>query len=66
MKIVDKLKETSTSISFEFFPPKTEEAKNQLFNTIKELQPLNPTFVSVTYGAGGSTREKTREVVKKI
>ncbi|MEZ0324246.1 MAG: methylenetetrahydrofolate reductase [NAD(P)H] [Hydrogenothermaceae bacterium] len=66
MKIIDKLKETKVSISFEFFPPKTEEAKNQLFDTIRDLQPLNPTFVSVTYGAGGSTREKTREVVKKI
>ncbi|WP_299238928.1 methylenetetrahydrofolate reductase [NAD(P)H] [Sulfurihydrogenibium sp.] len=66
MKIIDKLKNTKISISFEFFPPKTEEAEKTLFETISNLQPLNPTFVSVTYGAGGSTREKTRDIVKKI
>lgn len=66
MKIVEKLKEKKTSISFEFFPPKNEQAQQQLFNTIKDLSPLNPTFVSITYGAGGSTRDKTREVVKRL
>ncbi len=66
MKIIDKLKETKTSISFEFFPPKTKEGENSLFNTIKELQKLNPTFVSITYGAGGSTRDRTRNIVKRI
>lgn len=66
MKIIDKLKDVKVSISFEFFPPKTSMAQIELFNTIKDLQTLNPTFVSVTYGAGGSTREKTHEVVKKI
>lgn len=66
MKIIDKLKQKKPSISFEFFPPKTQQAEEQLFNTIKDLQPLNPTFVSITYGAGGSTREKTREVVKRV
>ena len=62
MKISDILKQVNTSISFEFFPPKTEEAEKQLFQTIKDLEPLNPTFVSVTYGAGGSTRDRTQWV----
>ncbi|ACN99554.1 methylenetetrahydrofolate reductase [NAD(P)H] [Sulfurihydrogenibium azorense] len=66
MKIVDKLKKEKVSISFEFFPPKTKELEDSLFKTIEELKPINPTFVSVTYGAGGSTREKTRDIVKKI
>ena len=42
--------------SFEFFPPKTDEAQAQLVRTLRELQALEPSFVSVTYGAGGSTR----------
>src|ERR1035438_1771188 len=54
------------SISFEFFPPKSEEAGAQLERTIAELSPLEPAFVSVTYGAGGSTREKTLEIVSRI
>ena len=66
MKISEILKQIKTSISFEFFPPKTEEAEKQLFKTIKDLEHLNPTFVSVTYGAGGSTRDRTRNIVKKI
>ncbi|WP_028949918.1 methylenetetrahydrofolate reductase [NAD(P)H] [Sulfurihydrogenibium subterraneum] len=66
MKIIDKLKKEKISISFEFFPPKTKELEDALFKTIEELKPVNPTFVSVTYGAGGSTREKTRDTVKKI
>ncbi len=66
MKISQLLKQVNKSISFEFFPPKTPEAEIQLFNTIKELEPLKPTFVSVTYGAGGSTRDRTRNIVKKI
>lgn len=66
MKISEKLKQVNTSISFEFFPPKNEEGEKQLFNTIKDLEKLNPTFVSVTYGAGGSTRDRTRNIVKKI
>ena len=51
------------TFSFEFFPPKTEAAELTLFDTIAELEPLHPSFVSVTYGAGGSTRERTRELV---
>jgi len=66
MKISEILKQVNTSISFEFFPPKSEEGEKQLFNAIKELEKLNPTFVSVTYGAGGSTRDRTRKIVKKI
>jgi methylenetetrahydrofolate reductase (NADPH) len=54
------------SISFEFFPPKSDEAAEQLERTIAELSPLAPAFVSVTYGAGGSTREKTLEIVSRI
>lgn len=66
MKIGEILKQINTSISFEFFPPKDEKGEKQLFETIKKLQLLKPTFVSVTYGAGGSTRDRTRNIVKKI
>lgn len=66
MKIRDILKKGIFSISFEFFPPKTEEGEKQLFETIRKLEKVKPTFVSVTYGAGGSTRDRTRNVVKKI
>ncbi len=53
-------------VSFEFFPPKDDEAEQVLWNTIKELEALQPKFVSVTYGAGGSTRERTYNTVKRI
>ncbi|CAN5731443.1 methylenetetrahydrofolate reductase [NAD(P)H] [soil metagenome] len=53
-------------MSFEFFPPKTDGAQMSLGRTIAELEPLTPSFVSVTYGAGGSTRERTREVVRWV
>ena len=66
MFIRDLLASGAPSISFEFFPPKSDEAVAQLERTIVELSALNPTFVSVTYGAGGSTREKTIEVVSRI
>ncbi len=52
--------------SFEFFPPKDAEGEKRLFSTIEKLKELNPDFVSVTYGAGGSTREKTLEWVTRI
>ena len=52
--------------SFEFFPPKTDEAADRLETALGELEPLNPGFVSVTYGAGGSTRERTHELVLRI
>lgn len=53
-------------VSFEFFPPKTPEMETQLWNAIKRLEPLRPRFVSVTYGAGGSTRDRTHATVKRI
>ena len=52
--------------SFEFFPPKTEEGERQLFRTVEALRPLGPAFVSVTYGAGGSDRERTLSLVKRL
>jgi methylenetetrahydrofolate reductase (NADPH) len=52
--------------SFEFFPPKTEQGEQNLYAALSELRTLEPSFVSVTYGAGGSTREKTIEIVKQI
>src|ERR1700738_3405904 len=54
------------AISFEFFPPKTEEMERNLFETINRLAPLSPNFVSVTYGAGGSTRERTHSPIARI
>ena len=54
------------TLSFEFFPPKTEAGFTQLYQTIDELHPLKPTYVSVTYGAGGSTRQKTVDLVERI
>ena len=56
----------SPAISFEFFPPKTEEMERSLWETIKRLAPLSPNFVSVTYGAGGSTRERTHSTIARI
>ena len=53
-------------ISFEFFPPKTEKMAETLWQSIKRLEPLNPRFVSVTYGAGGTTRERTHSTVARI
>lgn len=54
------------AISFEFFPPKTEEMERSLWDTIKRLAPLSPNFVSVTYGAGGSTRQRTHATIARI
>lgn len=55
-----------TTFSFEFFPPKSRDAADALFETIADLEQLRPTFVSVTYGAGGSTRELTNDLVVRI
>jgi methylenetetrahydrofolate reductase (NADPH) len=52
--------------SFEFFPPRTDEGERQLWRAISELEPLRPTFVSVTYGAGGSTRDRTLRITSRI
>ena len=54
------------TVSFEFFPPKTSEAQENLFTTILELETIQPAFVSVTYGAGGSTRELTHDLVLRL
>ncbi|MSQ72064.1 MAG: methylenetetrahydrofolate reductase [NAD(P)H] [Betaproteobacteria bacterium] len=54
------------SVSFEFFPPRTEEMEKSLWEAVGRLAPLSPNFVSVTYGAGGSTRERTHATVKRI
>ncbi len=53
-------------VSFEFFPPKSEAMAAQLWRAIERLAPLQPAFMSVTYGAGGSTRERTHRTVKRI
>ena len=66
MHINDILNGEGTSFSFEFFPPKTELASEKLFETIKELETHRPSFVSITYGAGGSTRELTHDLVLRI
>lgn len=66
MLISDLLTRKSPVFSFEFFPPKSDESAAQLEKTIADLQPLEPDFVSVTYGAGGSTREKTLDIVTRI
>jgi methylenetetrahydrofolate reductase (NADPH) len=66
MRIIDILQSGKCSVSFEFFPPKDDEGFADLFRTIEALKPLEPTYVSVTYGAGGSTRRKTVDLVKRI
>src|SRR3954449_10864963 len=53
-------------VSFELFPPKTDAGFNSLFQTIDDLKAIQPTYVSVTYGAGGSTRQKTVDLVERI
>ena len=66
MRIDSLLGHGLPTISFEFFPPKTEAGFAQLFNTINDLHSLKPSYVSVTYGAGGSTRQKTVALVERI
>lgn len=56
----------SKSLSFEFFPPKTAEATLQLWRSVERLAPLGPSFVSVTYGAGGTTRDRTKAAIRTI
>ncbi|MGY8843306.1 MAG: methylenetetrahydrofolate reductase [NAD(P)H] [Burkholderiales bacterium] len=57
---------SAPSVSFEFFPPKTAEAEASLWRSVERLAPLSPAFVSVTYGADGSTRERTHKVIERI
>jgi methylenetetrahydrofolate reductase (NADPH) len=66
MRIDEILAAGGPVFSFEFFPPKTEAGERNLYAALAELNTLEPSFVSVTYGAGGSTREKTIEIVKRI
>ncbi len=66
MKIRELLSTGRPCFSFEFFPPKTDQGVESLRQTIRSLRDLNPTFVSVTYGAGGSTRDRTIELVTEI
>ena len=54
------------AVSFEFFPPKSAKMEEQLWDAVTQLKPLGPSFVSVTYGAGGSTRERTHATVARI
>ena len=66
MKIRNRLNPSDPCFSFEFFPPRTEEGHRSLLKTVEDLRPLDPGFVSVTYGAGGSTRDRTVDLVKEI
>ncbi len=66
MHIRDIFENQRPTLSFEFFPPKTEAAAEQLYRTIAELEAYKPSFVSVTYGAGGTTRELTHDLVTRI
>ena len=66
MHITEIMRGNSPTFSFEFFPPKTPEAADTLYRTIRDLEAYMPDFVSVTYGAGGSTRELTHEIVERI
>lgn len=66
MRIDRILAQDGPVFSFEFFPPKTEQGEANLYRALADLRTLDPAFVSVTYGAGGSTREKTIEIVKRI
>src|SRR5215472_16379023 len=66
MHIIEIMRGASPTFSFEFFPPKTPEAAETLYRTIRDLESYMPDFVSVTYGAGGSTRELTHDLVQRI
>lgn len=66
MRIIDSIYERSPTLSFEFFPPRDDVGFWDLYRTIESLRPLSPSYVSVTYGAGGSTRRKTIDLVTRI
>ncbi len=66
MHIQDVFQQHETTFSFEFFPPKSEPAADKLYAAVADLKPLKPAFVSVTYGAGGTTRERTHDLVLRV
>ncbi|MDP8961385.1 MAG: methylenetetrahydrofolate reductase [NAD(P)H] [Actinomycetota bacterium] len=66
MAKIAELVANGRTVSFEFFPPKTDEGERNLRETLKTLEPLRPSFVSVTYGAGGSTRDRTHRIVVDV
>ena len=66
MRISEALGGGEPVFSFEFFPPKTDEGVEQLFGAVEALKQLNPSYVSITYGAGGSTRDGTVEIAERI
>ena len=66
MRIIDLLQQQRPTFSFEFFPPADDDGFDSLYGTIEKLKPLSPSFVSVTYGAGGETRAKTMSLVGRI
>jgi methylenetetrahydrofolate reductase (NADPH) len=66
MHIIDIMREDAPTFSFEFFPPKSPQAAETLYQTIRDLESYMPQFVSVTYGAGGSTRDLTHDLVERI
>jgi methylenetetrahydrofolate reductase (NADPH) len=66
VRIAEKIRTQRPFFSFEFFPPKDDAAERNLFETIEALKPLEPGFVSITYGAGGSTRTRTVELAKRL
>ena len=65
MRIIDIIEAHKPAFSLEFFPPKSDEETAQLFRTLKDVRRLNPAFVSVTYGAGGGTRDRTLQIVEQ-
>lgn len=66
LSIAAALADSEPAFSFEFFPPKTQAGEDRLWDTINDLEPLDPTFVSVTYGAGGSSQERTARITARI
>ena len=66
MKISTLFGRPAPVVSFEFFPPKTQEGADQLYRTVDDLRRCRPSFVSVTYGAGGSTRDRTLDLVSRV
>jgi methylenetetrahydrofolate reductase (NADPH) len=66
MHIREIIQQSKPTFSFEFFPARTEASAEELYQTIRDLEPLHPSFVSITYGAGGGTRELTHQLVARI